>query len=230
MARIARVVAPGLPHHGTQRGNRRMQTFFCDDDYAAYLWLLGQWCRQEAVAVWAYCLMPNHVHRIVVPSSAEGLARALGEAHRRYTRRVNFRQAWRGYLWQGRFSSAVMDEPHLVAAAGYVERNPVRAGLAAKAQDRPWSSAAAHVTGQPDALAESAWLAERTAGWVCRWEEYLLQADEREWVTALRRRASSGRPLGDEPLLKRIGRLLGRDLVPKKPGPAPKNPAKKKRR
>ena len=154
MPRIARVVVPGYPHHVTQRGNRRMQTFFGEDDYAAYLSLVGQWCRREDVRVWAYCLMPNHVHLIVVPSTPEGLARALGEAHRRYTRRVNFREGWRGYLWQGRFSSVVMDEPHLLNATAYVERNPVRARLAHRPEQWPWSSAGAHVTGQGDALAE----------------------------------------------------------------------------
>jgi putative transposase len=60
MARIARVVAPGLPHHVTQRGNRRLQTFFGDDDYQAYLELMSEWCAKYKVQVWAYCLMPNH--------------------------------------------------------------------------------------------------------------------------------------------------------------------------
>ena len=92
MARIARVVVPGLPHHVTQRGNRRMQTFFGEEDYRAYLSLAAEWCSRHGVAIWAYCLMPNHVHLIAVPRSGEGLARALGEAHRRYTRSVNFRQ------------------------------------------------------------------------------------------------------------------------------------------
>jgi putative transposase len=95
-----------------------MQTFFCDEDYAAYLTLAGQWCHREGVSIWAYCLMPNHVHLIVVPSTADGLAGALGEAHRRYTRRVNFREKWRGYLWQGRFASVVMDELHLMGVLG----------------------------------------------------------------------------------------------------------------
>ena len=229
MGRMARVVVPGLPHHVTQRGNRRMQTFFCDDDYRAYLTLVSQWCRQEAVGVWAYCLMPNHVHLIVTPSTADGLARALGEAHRRYTRGVNSRQNWRGYLWQGRFASFVLDEPHLLAAARYVERNPVRAGLVARAEDWPWSSAAAHVTGKPDGLAELEWLADRTEGWVCPWREYLAQADDRELAAALRSRECTGRPLGDLPFLEKIGRLLRRNLVPKKRGPAPKK-AKHKRR
>lgn len=98
MARLARVVVPGLPHHVTQRGNRRQQTFFSDDDYATYTVLLAESCAAAGVGVWAYCLMPNHVHLILVPRDADGLRAALGEAHRRYTRHVNFRAGWRGYL------------------------------------------------------------------------------------------------------------------------------------
>jgi len=207
-----------------------MQTFFCEEDYEAYLSLVGQWCAQEGVSVWAYCLMPNHVHLIVVPSTEAGLARALGEAHRRYTRRVNFREGWRGYLWQGRFGSVVMDEPHLMAAARYVERNPVRAKLAERAEQWRWSSAGLHVRRRRDPLTESGWLRERTAGWVCTWGQYLHEDDDPELLEAMRRRERTGRPLGDEPFLKRIGKLLGRDLVPKRPGPAPKKPRKSKRK
>ena len=129
MARLARVVAPGLPHHVTQRGNRRQQTFFGDEDYRAYKDLLAEHCREAEVAIWAYCWMPNHVHLILVPQSAEGLRQGLGEAHRRYTRRVNLREGWRGYLWQGRIASFPLDETHLLAAGRYVELNPLRAGL-----------------------------------------------------------------------------------------------------
>jgi putative transposase len=124
MARSARVIAPGTPLHVTQRGNRRQQTFVGEEDYQHYLELMAQFCRAEQVAIWAYCLMPNYVHMIVVPQSAESLRRAIGEAHRRYTRRINFREGWRGHLWQGRFASFVMDEDHLLTAARYVELNP----------------------------------------------------------------------------------------------------------
>jgi len=129
MARIARVVAPGLPHHITQRGNRRQKTFFRDDDYDAYLDLMAEWCEKCGVEVWSYCLMPNHVHLIAVPADEGALRRAIGEAHRRYTRRVNFREKWRGCLWQGRFASFCLDAAWLGAAARYVALNPVRARL-----------------------------------------------------------------------------------------------------
>ena len=102
MARLARVVVEGVAHHVTQRGNRRQQTFFSDADYEAYLALLAEGSQAAGVEVWGYCLMPNHVHLILVPSTADGLRAALGEAHRRYSRGINLRQGWRGFLWQGR--------------------------------------------------------------------------------------------------------------------------------
>ncbi|HDZ36950.1 MAG TPA: transposase [Marinobacter sp.] len=222
MGRIARIVLPGMAHHVVQRGNRRQERFFCDDDYRAYLSVLVEWCGRWGTRIWAYCLMGNHVHLIVVPTKAEGLGRAIGEAHRRYTRRVNFREGWRGYLWQGRFSSFVMDERYLLAATQYVERNPVKAGLVGRAEDWPWSSAAAHVAGRGDAVAEGAWLGEMTAGWVCSWGEYLRDSDEGELAAQMRHGENTGRPLGDESFLNRLSAILGRDLLPKKRGPKKK--------
>lgn len=152
MARIARVVAPGFPHHVTQRGNRRQQTFFTNDDYQSYLELMSEWCMKFGVETLAYCLMPNHVHLIAVPETKEGLKSAIGEAHRRYTRRINFRKGWRGHLWQGRFSSFIMEEKYLLACTKYVELNPVRAGLVKKPEEWPWSSAVSHLQGKDDVL------------------------------------------------------------------------------
>jgi len=129
MPRIPRVIAPGIPHHITQRGNRRMQTFISNEDYSTYIDLMAEWCRKLRVEVWAYCLMPNHIHMIAVPETEDGLRRAIGEAHRRYTRGINFREGWRGHLWQGRFASFPMDETYLLATARYIELNPVRARL-----------------------------------------------------------------------------------------------------
>jgi putative transposase len=215
-----------MPHHVTQRGNRRMQTFFGDDDYRAYLSLLVEWCRRFEVRIWAYCLMPNHVHLILVPSSADGLAEAVAQVHQRYTRRINFRQKWRGYLWQGRFGSFVMDEAHLLAAGAYVERNPVKAALAAEAPAWPWSSAAAHVAGGGDAVAEGEWLMDRIGGWTCTWGQYLAQSDGDQMGRLLRSHESTGRPLGDERFVKHIGATLGRDLIAKKPGRKRKAAAK----
>jgi len=228
MPRLARIVAPGRAHHVTQRGNRRMETFFCDEDYQEYLALLEHWCGEFDVRIWSYCLMPNHVHLILVPSTADGLRRAVAEVHRRYTRMINFREKWRGCLWQGRFASFVMSEKHLMGATRYVERNPVKANLVERAEDWAWSSAAVHCGLDVDSPAECDWLRDRTAGMSVTWSEHLSWADEAELAAMMRQRESTGRPLGDKDFVKMIGDLLSRDILPKKPGPkAGKKQAKK---
>jgi len=132
MPRIARVVAVGEPHHVIQRGNRRQIVFFHDGDKQAYLKILKLHSRLFEFQVWAYCLMDNHVHLIIVPEKEDSLVKGIGEIHKLYTRMVNFREGWRGYLWQGRFKSVPLGEHYLYAAVRYVERNPVRAGNCSK--------------------------------------------------------------------------------------------------
>jgi putative transposase len=215
MARIARVVVPGWPHHITQRGNRRQATFFCQDDYEAYRDLMSEWCGRCGVAIWAYCLMPNHVHLIAVPESEAGLRRAIGEAHRRYTRRVNFRLGWRGHLWQGRFASFVMDEVYLLTCARYIELNPVRAGICASPTEYPWSSAAAHAAGADDRLVRVAPLLELDPRWVA----HVVEDVPAEIIRFLRRHEASGRPLGADGFLTRMEAVLGRVLRPRRRGP-----------
>ena len=127
MARLARIVIPGIPHHVTQRGNRRETIFFEESDYRAYLALLGAAAKKTRTQIAAYCLMPNHVHLILFPDDEDGLRATLADAHRRYTGRINARNKWTGHLWQGRFGSVAMDEEHFACAVRYVSLNPVRA-------------------------------------------------------------------------------------------------------
>ncbi|MGJ4935895.1 transposase [Bradyrhizobium sp. HKCCYLRH3083] len=152
MARLARVVIPGVPHHVTQRGNGRARTFFGDDDYALYRDLLATHCAAADVAVWAWCLMPNHVHLILVPSDADGLRRALSRVHRVYAGTIQARRRRSGHFWQGRFGAVAMDETHLTAALRYVSLNPVRARLVARPQDWVWSSTRAHLRDRDDGI------------------------------------------------------------------------------
>ena len=217
---MARVVVAGYPHHVTQRGNRRQQTFFSDDDYRAYKQLVAEWCAREGVEIWAYCLMPNHVHLIATPQTADALRAALGEAHRRYTRRINFAQDWRGHLWQGRFASVVLDGPHLLAAVRYVERHPVRARLCKHAWKYPWSSAAAHVAGRDDDLVKVAPL----LGLVPDWRAYLASEADAAQIEALRQHERTGRPLGSPAFVRALESLLGRPLARQKAGRKRKGP------
>ena len=220
MARIARVVAPGFPHHITQRGNRRQHTFFRDEDYQAYLHLMSEWCSRCGVEVWAYCLMPNHIHLIAVPDSEDGLRLAIGEAHRRYTRFINFREGWRGHLWQGRCASCVMDKRYLLACARYVEMNPVRAGLVKKPEDWRWSSASAHMSGRDDQLVRTAPLLQITGG---AWEDFLHVTVREEEIRKMQIHEQTGRPLGGACFVEGLENALGRFLKPRKAGRKPKD-------
>ena len=141
MARIARVVVPGVPHHIVQRGVRRMDVFFTNEDREAYIYYLAEQGERFGIRYLAWCLMTNHVHLIGIPQHESSLALGIGEAHRRYTRRINFREGWRGYLFQGRFHSCPLDGDYVLAAVRYVLRNPVRAGIVGAPWDYRWSSA-----------------------------------------------------------------------------------------
>jgi putative transposase len=214
MARMARVVIPGYPHHVTQRGNRRQTVFFSDADYLHYIDLIAEYTALSETEVWAYCLMPNHVHLVMVPKHEDGLRAALGEAHRRYTRRINFRNGWRGHLWQERFHSFVMDERYLLATVRYVELNPVKAKLCREPCDWPWSSARAHLEGKDGRLVNVRPMLER----VRDWSSYLSSGDLVESDEVIERHTRTGRPLGSEAFVERLEVATGRSLAPKPPG------------
>ncbi len=237
MARLARIVAAGIPHIVTQRGNRRQPVFFREDDYATYTKLLAAGCREAGTALWAWCLMPDHVHLILVPADPDGLRAALGEAHRRYTTHVNRRENWNGYLWQGRFASAPLDEAHLLACARYVELNPVRARMVRRPDQWHWSSARAHLSaagdrtagtapllaqaklsGGSDRLTDTAPLLDIAPDWAGLLAQGLRE-DERETIRAAER---TGRPLGSKDFVADLEKRLNRTLAKRKPGPKPK--------
>jgi putative transposase len=217
MARLARVVVPGLPHHVTQRGNGQSRTFFCDEDYAFYRDLLAASCRAADVEIWAWVLMPNHVHLILVPRDADGLRRALAPLHRRYAGHVHARRKRSGHFWQGRFGAVAMDEEHLGAALRYVALNPVRARLVERAQDWPWSSARAHLRRRDDKVTSLAPVLDRFP----RFTDLLEVEPGPELYERLRQAESVGRPLGDDAFLERLERLTHRLLKPAKRGPKP---------
>lgn len=224
MARTARIVVPTLPHYVTQRGNRRQPIFFEDGDYALYRDLLTERCERSGVACWAYCLMPSHVHLVLVPTTEEGLASALGETHRRYTSFINARARWTGHLFQGRFGSVVLDEEHLVAATRYISLNPVRAGLARRAADWRWSSVRAHLAGKDDTLVRVRPLLDRVEAFA---DLVSLKTGEiaPHQIAALRMSETTGRPLGDAGFLERLEATLGRKLQPRKRGRKPRSEA-----
>lgn len=223
MPRLPRTVFAGIPHHITQRGNRRDDIFFTDDDRIAYLLWLKEYSDKSNVEVLAYCLMTNHVHLIVVPESNDGLQRMLKPLHMRYAQRINRAQNWKGHIWQGRFFSSPLDESYLWAAVRYVERNPVRAGMADRAENYQWSSAAAHCGNRhDDVLAlESGWSKQFAA--VEDWSAWLSEGDEIEKVRILRQNSEKGLPCGNADFVQRLGIKAGR-LLEFRPQGRPRKP------
>lgn len=219
MARLARVVVPDIPHHVTQRGNRRQMTFFDTEDYQEYLKCMRQTCTQYGVKIWSYCLMPNHIHLIVVPSSSESLAKAIGRGHESYTRYINFKKKWRGYLWQGRFSSFPMDDGHLYECMRYVELNPIRAKLVEAPEQYRWSSARAHMKLVQDNILDDV---DLVISKVEDWKKYLLEAVQKDSLSHFKKHENSGRPLGSIEFLKNLEAKLGIQVIPRKPGPKSK--------
>jgi putative transposase len=223
MPRASRLVVPGLPHHVTQRGVRSANIFSDDTDRELYLSLMRQHAEPRGVRFLAWYLMPNHVHLVVVPEREDSLARGIGDAHRRYTRARNFREGVRGYLFQGRFGSSVLDEKHLLAAVRYVELNPVRAKLVRIPARYEWSSAAYHLGRErADPL-----VADRTLlGLVDDWAMFLQDGMDEIEASEHERALLTGRPLGSAGFVAGLEKRFGRKLTAGRPG----RPRKKRRR
>jgi putative transposase len=228
MARLARVVIPGIPYHLTHRGNRRADVFYDDQDRWDYLHDLAATARRYGLAIWGWCLMSNHVHLLGVPRPASALAATIRLAHARHARRINAPRGWTGHLWASRFFSTALDGAHLWTAIRYVELNPVRAGLAARAEDYAWSSARAHARGAADPLLDPerpfvAGARDPLTGRPLAWSEWLARGLAPEEADAIRQATRTGRPLDDEAFVRRLEMDLARPLAPQKPGPKPKN-------
>ena len=176
MGRLARVTAVGVAHHVTQRGNGRRFLLDSDADRRIYLELLQENLKLHEVLLVGYCLMSNHVHLIVIPSDAEGLAVSLKHTHGRYASYWNVVHNSSGHAWQGRYYSCPLDRPHLWEALRYTELNPVRAKLVTEATSWAWSSAAAHCgAAQGDTfLSLALWLAHWTN---TSWRRYLAEGE-----------------------------------------------------
>ncbi|RLA92910.1 MAG: transposase [Deltaproteobacteria bacterium] len=214
MPRIARVIAEHYPHHVTQRGTNRSEMFLDDDDRRFLLRRIKDWSKRTDTKVWAYCLMGNHFHLLLVPSTAHGLSRCLHGITFRYAQYFNRKYGRSGRLWQNRYFSCPVDkDEYLWAVVRYIENNPVRAKLVTKAEDWTWSSAMAHLKGEKDeVLSIPDWLTEGER------ESYLEFCREKGNDDIIRKATSTGRPLGGIEFIEKIGELLGRELKPKKGG------------
>lgn len=217
MPRKYRLVVADKPHHIIQRGNRRQKVFFYLEDKLLYLKLLKEQVQKYEVEVWAYCLMDNHVHLVLVPKTIEGLAKAVAETNRYFACKINKRYGWKGYLWQGRFVSFVMDEIYLIRALRYVENNPVRAKIVEKPWEYLWSSARKHVNEAEDDLIKEC----PAMKLVDDWKDFLMRPEIDDILNEIRKRNLSGLPLGENAFIEKIAKDYGlrpEELIPRPVG------------
>ncbi len=216
MPRIARAVIPGIAHHVTQRGNRREDIFFEEEDRQRYLRLLLEYSTKHGLKILAYCLMTNHVHLVCIPEKAQTFGSVFRPLDLRYTQHINLTLGLTGRLWQGRPFSCALDDEHLIAAIRYVERNPVRARMVRKAEQYPWSSAGAHCGLREDPLLSPlrGLVPARTGDW----SEWLAEEEDEEMVATIRLHTRTGRPAGDKRFVSALESRLGRRLQAKSIG------------
>ena len=210
MPRIARLVVTDYPYHITQRGNYRQEVFVTDDDYRFYLRHLNEYQEKYGLSVLLYCLMPNHVHFLAIPREKDSLAKTFNAAHMRYAHYYNNKNGLVGHLWQGRFYSCVLDEEHIIAAARYIENNPVRAKLVEKAWDWKWSSAREHVFGKEKGILELSDISRYID--VKDWKYFLSQKEEKRIIDSIKSNTLTGRPSGNEAFVSRLENITGKRL------------------
>ena len=220
MARRGRIIIPNTPHHVVNRGNRRQDVFFEEDDYIQYLEILAKFCIIYEVRIVSYCLMTNHIHLIAIPSEEYTLAKAIGDAHQAYTRMINFRYGWRGHLWQGRFFSCPMDEIYTARTARYIELNPVKAKMVKDFGDYKYSSAGFHLGKHlNDPVIKEPYIDFSAE----EWREYVEEGIDEEEEGKIEVQTQTGKPLGEEGFISKIEKLTGLELTAKKPGPKPQS-------
>jgi putative transposase len=227
MPRSARLVIPGLPHHVVQRAARGKTLFRTDKDRHRYLDLLARYATRQRLQIWAYCLMPDHVHLVAVPEEAWSLASALAALQIQHSKHLRRTHKMRGRLWQGRFSSCPMDERHAWEAVRHIERNPVRAGLILRPDRYPWSSAGGHAGLRKDPLLSGAL---ESRGKVKNWAKWLRAGEDAAMVETIRASTRTGRPAGDKRFITRIEKLTGRCLRARKIGRPRKAKGKARRK
>ncbi len=217
MPRTPRVVLVDVVHHVVSRGNDRIRIFTCRAVKQQYLRRFCAIAEAEKVLVHGYCLMDNHVHWLLTPTSATGLARLFRRARTWWALTFNLKHGRTGHLLQARFHSSPLSEDHYWTALRYVELNPRRAKIVGRPEDFEFSSARAHLSGRQDPCITLAPVETRQGFTQPQWQEFLARTDfARE--AALRRALPASRPCGNAEWIRGLEVQLCRKLAWSPPG------------
>jgi len=223
MARLPRLIVPGVPMHIIQRGNNREACFFSDQDYTVYLDKLKDYSKKYDVSVHAYVLMTNHVHLLVTPHTDHGISQLMQSLGRYYVRYINSVYDRTGTLWEGRFKSTlVSDERYLLTVSRYIELNPVRANMADDPAQYPWTSYQHNALGKPielitphevyDRLGNTD--KKRQAAYLALFEDQLGQ----QLITQISESTLKGWVLGDDRFKQQVEKQTSRRVEPQSRG------------
>lgn len=214
MPRRTRVHLDGVPLHIVQRGHNREPCFFCEDDYASYLYWLEKALGETGCALHAYVLMTNHVHLLLTPRKAASVPKLIISLGRRYVQYVNRTYRRTGTLWDSRYkSSSVQADTYLLSCQRYIELNPVRAAMVDDPAHYRWSSYRHNALGQADSrLRPHPLYQELGVSPEQRRSAYraLFRAElDREAVDDIRLALNQNQPIGNERFLAKIERMTG---------------------
>lgn len=210
MARSARLVVPDCPHHIVHRGHNREPVFLGEEDYRHYLQSLFELKQMFRCRLYAYCLMPNHVHLLIDPGAdPKNLSLLMKHVAGRQARYYNQLHGRRGPVWEGRYRSSPVAPPYVLPCSRYIELNPMRAYLAEQPQDYAWSSYRSHlgIDGYPlDRYSEHAtYFVNDPASY----RRYVISPSSHSELTFLRDAIHGNRITGDESFGREIARKLG---------------------
>jgi putative transposase len=218
VARQARLVVPGYPHHVIQRGNNRQPIVMDDHDRITFLRELGELAAERALAVHAYVLMDNHIHLLATPQAQGDLSWVMQALGRRYVHAFNRRYARTGTLWEGRFRAAVVEtDRYFLACQRYIELNPVRAGLVEDPAAFRWSSAQHHLGIRADAL-----VSDHSVFWAlgntpfereAAYRNLLAQGMGIDEAAAITQATLRARVLGGSSFVEQLARLTDRPIT-----------------
>ncbi len=207
MGRPLRAASADIAYHVLNRANARQRLFDDDGDYAAFERVLAQACERVAMRLLAYCIMPNHWHLVVWPRRDGDLSRFMNWLTLTHTQRWHQHRhsVGEGHVYQGRFKSfPVETSEYFLTVCRYVERNPMRAGLVARAEHWRWSSA-----GTRGVVPLHEWPMARPVDWLDRVNE----GEATEQVNAIRKSVTKGQPYGSEPWVERMVRQWNLDAT-----------------
>ena len=218
MPRQPRLVIVGYPCHIILRGNNRCAVFHSDKDRRFFIECIEDAKKRTKSKLYAYCLMTNHTHLLIEPSSENGIAKMIQSIGRRYVQYINQSYKRTGTLWEGRFkSSLISKDEYLLACSRYIELNPVRAKMAEKPGDYPWSSYSFKAEGKINTLLDYdpayLGLAKTKEERQVHYRRMFLKNIPDEELTHIRSATQRGGVTGSKDFIDRITRILGRSVV-----------------